>query len=190
MPKVSQEHLEARRRGILLAAQRCVARKGPAGTTMRDICKAANLSPGGVYRYFSSKTEILAALASERQTQVERFFRPLGGSTSDRSRLLAALESLAAALDDDSARDGLQLDLHLWSAALESEEIRQAVAEGNRRISAGLAGRLSGVAEGDAEALSRAVLALLQGLAVQRAVDPGIELREILNRARRVLAPR
>ena len=62
MPKVSAAHLEARRRGILKAAFRCFVRNGLHTTTVRDICRAANLSPGAVYRYFPSKQAIIEAL--------------------------------------------------------------------------------------------------------------------------------
>lgn len=61
MPKVSQEHSDARRRQIIDAAYQCFARKGFHQTTMRDIYEEAGLSPGAVYHYFDSKDEIIQA---------------------------------------------------------------------------------------------------------------------------------
>src|SRR5215212_6087280 len=62
MPKVTEEHVEARRRQILSAALRCFARQGFHRTTMQDIFREADLSPGAVYSYFKSKDELVAAI--------------------------------------------------------------------------------------------------------------------------------
>ena len=71
MPKISPERLEARRRGIVLAAARCLVRNGLEGTGMRDLFRAANLSPGAVYRYFPSKQDLLAAVAAAGPSLIE-----------------------------------------------------------------------------------------------------------------------
>ena len=62
MPKVTEEHVAARRRQILSAALRCFARQGFHRTTMQDIFREADLSPGAVYSYFGSKDELIAAI--------------------------------------------------------------------------------------------------------------------------------
>jgi len=182
MPKVSAAHLDARRRGILAAAQRCVARQGVAATTMRDICRAANLSPGGVYRYFSGKNEILSALAAQRQQQVEQFFRTLSNKSKSRPELLTAVQGLALALDGEPARDGLHLDLHLWSEAPVSPAVREALADGQRRILDNLVASLPAESALDREGMARALLALLQGLALQKVLDPEVELGPLVGR--------
>ncbi|WP_369028857.1 TetR/AcrR family transcriptional regulator, partial [Nocardia farcinica] len=64
MPRVSEEHLERRRQQILVAAQRCFSRKGFYNTSMQDVFAESGLSAGAVYRYFKSKDELVAALAS------------------------------------------------------------------------------------------------------------------------------
>ncbi|MBF6331691.1 TetR/AcrR family transcriptional regulator [Nocardia transvalensis] len=65
MPRVSEEHLERRRRQILDAAQECFARKGFHATSMQDVFTASGLSAGAVYRYFKSKDDLIAALAAD-----------------------------------------------------------------------------------------------------------------------------
>ncbi|HEX3781224.1 MAG TPA: TetR/AcrR family transcriptional regulator [Pseudonocardiaceae bacterium] len=62
MPRVTQEHLDARRQQILDAAALCFARKGFHGTSMPDIFTEANLSAGAIYRYFPSKQAIIEEL--------------------------------------------------------------------------------------------------------------------------------
>ncbi|NIM58136.1 MAG: TetR family transcriptional regulator [Candidatus Aminicenantes bacterium] len=69
MPKVTEEHLEARRRQIIEAAAECFIEKGFKKTSMRDICRAAKLSPGAVYNYFTSKDKIIEAIAQVSQEQ-------------------------------------------------------------------------------------------------------------------------
>src|SRR3954451_5766196 len=62
MPKVTEEHVDARRRQILSAALRCFARKGFHLTTMQDIFREAELSPGAGYGYFTAKDELIRAI--------------------------------------------------------------------------------------------------------------------------------
>ena len=54
MPKVSEAHVEARKQQIMDAAKTCFSRQGFHQTSIQDICREAELSPGAVYRYFDS----------------------------------------------------------------------------------------------------------------------------------------
>ena len=63
MPRVSADHLTARRDQILAAARTCFLRNGLHNTSMQDLIREADLSVGAVYRYFKSKTEIINAIA-------------------------------------------------------------------------------------------------------------------------------
>ncbi len=65
MPKVTEEHVEARRRQILSAALCCFAREGFHRTTMQDIFGESDLIPGAVYSYFKGKDELIAAIVAE-----------------------------------------------------------------------------------------------------------------------------
>ena len=70
MPKVTEEHVEARRRQILSAALRCFAREGFHRATMQDIFREADLSPGAVYSYFNGKDELMMAIVAETMSFV------------------------------------------------------------------------------------------------------------------------
>ncbi|MER7171961.1 TetR/AcrR family transcriptional regulator [Streptomyces mesophilus] len=65
MARVSQEHLDARRRQIIVGARRCFARNGFHATSMQDVLKEVGLSAGAVYRYFSGKEELIEAIVEE-----------------------------------------------------------------------------------------------------------------------------
>lgn len=57
MPKVSQQHRDARREQILAAARRCFLRSGFHETSMQELFAEAGLSSGAVYSYFSSRQD-------------------------------------------------------------------------------------------------------------------------------------
>lgn len=68
MPRtVNPLKAEIRRREILDAAQACFERRGFHATSMDQICAEANISPGGLYRYFPSKEAIIAAMADDER---------------------------------------------------------------------------------------------------------------------------
>ena len=65
MPKVSQAHLDARRQQIVAAARARFASHGFAHTSMADIVTESGLSNGAIYRYFTSKDEIVIAVCEQ-----------------------------------------------------------------------------------------------------------------------------
>ncbi len=79
---------------ILEAAATLFATKGLQDTTMQDICKAAGISPGGLYRYFSGKDAIIQALALHERDSVDDLTRMIETGSS----LLETLDGLVADL--------------------------------------------------------------------------------------------
>jgi len=65
MPKVTQAHLDARRQQIVDAARARFASHGFARTSMADIVTESGLSNGAIYRYFTSKAEIVIAVCEQ-----------------------------------------------------------------------------------------------------------------------------
>jgi AcrR family transcriptional regulator len=65
MPKVTQAHLDARRQQIVDAARQLFADQGFARTSMSDLVNASGLSNGAIYRYFTSKDEIITAICDQ-----------------------------------------------------------------------------------------------------------------------------
>ena len=64
MPKVSQEHLDARRAEILEGARRAFARHGYDGATVARLEEEIGLSRGAIFHYFDGKLDLFAALAN------------------------------------------------------------------------------------------------------------------------------
>ena len=65
MPRVSQAHLDARRQQIVDAARARFASHGFSRTSMADIVAESGLSNGAIYRYFTSRDEIVVAVCEQ-----------------------------------------------------------------------------------------------------------------------------
>src|ERR1700743_1287696 len=65
MPRVSEDHLAARRRQILDGARRCFAEFGYDGATVRRLEQAIGLSRGAIFHHFRDKNTLFFELAHE-----------------------------------------------------------------------------------------------------------------------------
>jgi TetR/AcrR family transcriptional regulator, transcriptional repressor of aconitase len=161
MPKVSEEHLAARRRQILDAALVCFSRGGFHQTSMQQIFEESGLSPGAVYRYFRGKEEIVQAIAAET----------LGGlaaalEAGPPTGPAAMFERLLDAIDEVALRDQrLRLALQVWGEAMVNPRVAGFV----RRAIEGLRQRIAAELDcPEPDAAARVLVALAQGVVVQR----------------------
>src|SRR5918912_672171 len=69
MPKVSQEHIDARRAQILDGARRAFAEHGYEGATVVRLEEATGLSRGAIFHYFENKHDLFVELAMEMNTR-------------------------------------------------------------------------------------------------------------------------
>ena len=82
MPKVTEEHKEARREQILVGAQRAFAQHGYEGATVARLEEETGLSRGAIFSYFENKQALFIALvrrSSDRFVEIwlERGYRAL-----------------------------------------------------------------------------------------------------------------
>src|SRR6476659_553531 len=101
MPKVSHEHVEARRAQILEGARRCFARWGYDGATVPKLEREIGLSHGAIFNYFPTKLDLFVALAREDHERFHQIWHRLG---------FAGLARHIA--EADSAWLSVYLDLH------------------------------------------------------------------------------
>jgi AcrR family transcriptional regulator len=101
VPKVSQEHVEARRAQILAGARRCFARWGYDGATVPKLEREIGLSHGAIFNYFPTKLDLFVALAREDHERFHQIWHELG---------FAGLARHIA--EADPAWLGVYLDLH------------------------------------------------------------------------------
>jgi len=76
VPKVSEEHLEARRAQILQGARTAFARYGYDGATVPRLEEATGLSRGAIFHYFAGKRDLFVAVAID----INRHFIDLIGT--------------------------------------------------------------------------------------------------------------
>ena len=162
VPRVSPEHLEARRRQILDARAARFTANGFHATSMQDILAESGLSAGAVYRYFPGKEAIVAAIAEQAIGDIRATFE---SDDEDRTileilaRALAALDTRAAA--DDTGR----LALQVWAEAARSETLRLRIADAVRDTREALRARIERQygPDVDAEAIAAVTIALFPG---------------------------
>src|SRR4051812_30961244 len=65
MPRVSQDHLDARRRQILDGSRVCFARYGYEGATVRRLEDTTGLSRGAIFHHYRDKEALFLALAEQ-----------------------------------------------------------------------------------------------------------------------------
>jgi AcrR family transcriptional regulator len=171
---------ENHRARLVEGALRCVAEKGYAGSTARDIASAAGANLGSIGYHFGSKEELLnealqegfrrwtaqverAVLAAEDADPLERlrisWREVLGAYEENRPLLLAFLDALALAAHDAELRS--QLARHY--------------AEGREAMAALIAASAAGTPAGDEHAattLASLLVAIYDGLLLQWILDP------------------
>ncbi|MFG2790214.1 TetR/AcrR family transcriptional regulator [Streptomyces sp. NPDC048419] len=136
MARVSQEHLDARRRQILDGAAVCFARNGFHATSMQDVLKEVDLSAGAVYRYFSGKDALIAAIVGEVLDQVHEGFEEGARSTPPPSPdiLVASVLSRVLATKESVTVDGRpafpRLIVQVWTETLRNDELATILREG------------------------------------------------------------
>jgi AcrR family transcriptional regulator len=82
MRTANLQHQTDRRATILDAAEQCFSRSGFHQTSMSDICQAAGMSPGNLYRYFPSKEAIIEGIVGRHRAQAGADFDAVEGATS------------------------------------------------------------------------------------------------------------
>jgi AcrR family transcriptional regulator len=183
MPRVAESYLESRRRQITDAAIRCFAREGFHRTTMQDIVRETGLSAGAIYRYFRSKEDIVAAIAAEHHAAEAAAF----AEVSTIGDVGAALRHLAdvslGRLADADEQQWRRVTVQVWGEALRDERIMRIVRGGIDAPVAILAALIRrGQREGtlpqelDADGAARVCASIFQGLVLQQAWDPDLDV--------------
>ena len=91
MPRVSPDHLEARRQQILDGARDAFARHGYEGATVRILEEEIGLSRGAIFHHFADKDAVFMALAGQDAAAM--------AATVAREGLVAVMRNMIAAPD-------------------------------------------------------------------------------------------
>lgn len=89
--------LAERHAAIVAGAQALASQEGMAGVQIAPVARRAGIAAGTVYRYFPSKTELVAALvAAVSEQEISRMRRAADAAPGPLSALAAALATFAA----------------------------------------------------------------------------------------------
>jgi AcrR family transcriptional regulator len=183
MPKVLPEYLELRKQQILDAAATCFARRGFHQTTMQDICREVELSPGAVYRYFPSKDAIIEGMCLRGQEQNSAALEEGLASPSTLPAFIELIRIFFEELDNLRSYEFCSLNVELIAESPRNERVQALQAQVLRGVRERLTPFVeSAQAKGDIdpsldpEAITRVMIAQYQGLITQRLVEPDINL--------------
>jgi AcrR family transcriptional regulator len=122
VPKLKPEEIALRRREIVEAARRCFIRSGFHQTTTDEICREANITPGGLYHYFANKDELIQAVIQFAADNALGMVNEARESEPDpRSALRRMGAFFLQAFYEPDFENIARLDLETWSEALRNE---------------------------------------------------------------------
>ncbi|WP_020671021.1 TetR/AcrR family transcriptional regulator [Amycolatopsis nigrescens] len=166
------------RRRLLDAAAAVFAERGIGGTSINDISAAAGLTKGAFYSSFAGKDELVLALMEEhlvaRVDAATAAFAELG-DVGEAAHEAGARLLLAVHQDATWHR----LFLEYWGAAMRDPEVHAGLAERRAQLRRAMTEAIQRAADVrrltlplPAEELAVAMLALSNGFAIERGIDP------------------
>ena len=195
MPKISEIQREARREQILAAALACFSESGFHQTGMADIVKRSGMSHGAVYVYFSSKDDIIEALADDRHQNEAVLNAVVHHAKDPIEGLHALLRAYASSLMDPAGDPRRRVGINGWAEALRSKRVHARVVEGihiPHSMIVGLVGQAQRMqlisADLSADAIARSFIAVFQGFVLQVAWGEKIDVDACIAVVDRMLA--
>ena len=172
-----------RRAEILDAAERCFARAGFHRASMQDICGEAAMSPGNLYRYFSSKEALIAGICERNRAdavasfalvdEAPEFFEGLAGLA--RHHLVDRTDAEVALCAEIMAESRRHPDIARLYQGIEND-IKERIAGMLRRA----ADRGEIRADLDLDAAASVLMVLGDGMSWRRSVEPGFSPEKTL----------
>lgn len=180
-------------RDIIEAAKQCVQQKGLAATTLKDVARAAGVTQGTVYYHFKTKEELLTAIIStslqEHLSRVEAAWESTGEPLSKISTVFE--ETLRTyGRNEEFHRlffNVVPLGLSTPGAAVEFTRVNRLLLDTitqNCRQVIEVYGRRPEI---ELENLSRIILAVLTGLALQYLFEPDMDIAGVYETFQKML---
>jgi AcrR family transcriptional regulator len=176
LPRVSAAHEQEVRDRILSAAARVFSEKGYHSSTIADIVRESGLSVGAIYSYFSGKDELVRLTCDHVATRgLDELAARLAPAGTTAERLAIAIALYVETIDDYDGDPGQVSLVQAWAEADREPGVREMLAARRERlVGAGSLLIRQGVLAGelpaglDVDAVTRGLLALLDGLLLQR----------------------
>lgn len=176
MPRISPDREAEVRERIIRAALEVFAEKGYRGATIADVVRRSGLSVGAIYTHFSGKEELFLHSCDHVSARgLEELATRLASAASTADRLRTAISLYIATIDEFDGEAGQVALLAAWAEAEAEPGVREMLMRRRERL-VGAAHILiqAGVTDGelpawlDVDSIARALLAMLDGLLLQR----------------------
>ncbi|GHO86390.1 TetR/AcrR family transcriptional regulator [Dictyobacter formicarum] len=183
-PKTKQKrtwtHQADNRERLIAAGSAILAEKGIEATTVKEIARRADVSPGLFHYYFATKDDLLLAVVYEAGARFnQQLMRELQSISAQKQFPEIAMLAVAAV----SRRDPTwyRLRYELYALGLRNPDFMPAVAEmiakGRQSIVQTIQEH-TGMNEEQAQAVAAIFHACTDGLALQQIAQPGLDLTE------------
>jgi AcrR family transcriptional regulator len=176
VPRISAAHEHEVRERILAAAMRVFSEKGYHASTIADIVRESGLSVGAIYTHFTGKDELIRLTCDQIAARgLDDLADRLAPARSTADRLAIAIRLYIETIDEFAGGPGQITLVQAWAEADREPGVREMLS-GRRERFAGAGGMIvrQGVIDGelpvwiDVDAVTRGLLALLDGLMLQR----------------------
>jgi AcrR family transcriptional regulator len=188
---------KVRRKEILDAAQACFRDRGYHLSTVDDIARRAGLSKGAIYWHFKGKREVFLALF-ERYTNalLERYAESLRDPhppNADEGAAAEGLRRMADVVGPEESLEWVELSLEFMAHAGRDDDLRKVLLQMYRALRNAVQRQIEqGIRDGqfcpvNATSIATAIVATLDGLVVQKVVEPELDLSALWRDAVEVL---
>ena len=168
----------------MAAAIACFSEKGYHKTSMRDICRQAELSAGAVYHYFRSKDEIIEAVAEMGQEMNRHMFESAKNTTDNiNTRVEKNLDNYREFIKEPLGKQCNRADIMFAAEALVNPGLEAIGAQSYENILSHLleladewqrSGEISKTL--DTEAIAKVMFSVVQGLQLQTIIHPDMDI--------------
>ena len=130
-PGTMAPHLgDARREMIVQAARDCFGRAGFHRATMQDVARAAGMSPGNIYRYFSSKEAVVEGMCQQDKQTMRANFAKLRDGVDPFAVMAGVLRHHLV----EESRARFVLLMEIWAEAARNPHLARIDAEVDAQV--------------------------------------------------------
>jgi TetR/AcrR family transcriptional repressor of uid operon len=183
MRTANLQHQTDRRATILDAAERCFSRSGFHQTSMNDICQAAGMSPGNLYRYFPSKEAIIAGITERCRAQAAADFDAVENAPS----FYEGLAAMARSYMVEHTAEEVNLGMEIMAECRRNPTIAKMFLDFEADVKARLVKLLRTAAERgeinastDFETAAMMLMVIGDGIQLRRVADRSFDIERVL----------
>lgn len=183
MRTANLQHQTDRRAVILDAAEQCFSRAGFHQTSMSDICQAAGMSPGNLYRYFPSKEAIIEGITERHRVQIAADFDAIENAPS----FYEGIAAMARACMVERSVEEVNLGIEIMAECRRNPAIAKLFYDLEDEVKARLVKLLETAAErgeinpsADFESAAAALAVIADGIQLRRVADRNFDVERVL----------